>query len=79
MSNLQQIKMLNATAFMEEIDVLVKQGHDYIDAVVVYCKNRNIEVETAATLVKMCTKLKANIESEAESLNLIPKQAKLPI
>ena len=49
----------------------------YMDAVLHYCDQNNMEPETAAQLVN--TKLKAQIREEAEVLNFLPKTAKLPI
>ena len=49
----------------------------YMDAVLHYCDQNNMEPETAAKLVN--TKLKAQIREEAEVLNFLPKTAKLPL
>ena len=49
----------------------------YMDAVLHYCDQNNMEPETAAQLVN--TKLKAQIREEAEVLNSLPKTAKLPL
>lgn len=65
---------------MKEIEKIVQEkGTDYIDAVVLYCQANNIEIETAASLVKGSTKMKAKIQNEAEDLNYLPKTRKLPI
>ena len=49
----------------------------YMDAVLHYCDQNNMEPETAAQLVN--TKLKAQIREEAEVLNFLPKTAELPL
>ena len=49
----------------------------YMDAVLHYCDQNNMEPETAAQFVN--TKLKAQIREEAEILNFLPKTAKLPL
>ena len=49
----------------------------YMDAILHYCDQNNMEPETAAQLVN--TKLKAQIREEAEVLNFLPKTAKLPL
>jgi len=65
---------------MKEIERIVQEKNtDYIDAVVLYCQANNIEIETAASLVKGSTKMKAKIQNEAEDLNYLPKTRKLPI
>ena len=52
---------------------------DYIDAVVFYCEKHNIEVETAASVIKSNPKFKLKLQCSAEDLNFMPKRAKLPI
>lgn len=66
--------------FIKEIDKLVRDFKlDYIDAVIYYCEKNNIEIETAASLVKSSSKIKSKIQSYAEDKNYITKSAKLPI
>jgi len=72
------IKMNNSIKFMEKIEKLVQQTKmTYIDAVLHYCEENKLEPETAGQLVG--GKLKAQIQEEAEELNLITKTSKLPI
>ena len=66
--------------FVKEIEKIVTQKHiDFFEAVIYYCEINNIEVETAAALVKQNSVLKAKIQYEAENLNMIRKSARLPI
>ena len=66
--------------FIKEIDDLVKKSKiDYIDAVIFYCEKNNIEIETAASLIKSSSKIKAKIQNEAEEMNYLPRSVKLPI
>jgi len=66
--------------FVKEIDKLViSKNLNFFDAVLHYCESNNIEVETAAALVKQSTVLKSKIQFEAEELNMIKKTARLPI
>jgi hypothetical protein len=66
--------------FVKEIEKIVTQKNiDFFDAVLLYCEINNIEVETAAALVKQNSVLKAKIQYEAENLNMIRKSARLPI
>jgi len=66
--------------FIKEIDSLAAEHRlDYIDAVVYYCEKNNIEIETAASLVKSSSKIKAKIQLAAEEKNYLAKSAKLPI
>jgi len=66
--------------FIKDIDLLVNDFQlDYIDAVVYYCEKNNLEIETAASLVKSSSKIKAKIQLAAEEKNYMTKSAKLPI
>jgi hypothetical protein len=68
------------TAFMQQIDKLVEEdGMEYIEAIVYYCEMNDIEIETAASLIKGSAKMKAKVQIEAENLNYLPKSGKLPI
>lgn len=64
--------------FERQIEKLV-QFHkiDHIDAIVMYCKENELEIEVAASLVNK--NLKHKLSLDAQSLNLIPKTKKLPL
>ena len=72
---------LNTQTSSEFYTKIIKLVEDtklsYMDAILHYCDQNNMEPETAAGLVN--TKLKAQIREEAEELNFFPKTAKLPI
>jgi hypothetical protein len=64
----------------KEIERLTKKGEtDIIDAICHWCKENNVDVETAAALIKRDQVLKAKVQVEAENLNIIKGSAKLPI
>ena len=66
--------------FVKEIDKLViSKNITFFDAVILFCESNNMEVETAASLVKQSTVLKSRIQMEAENLNLMKRSARLPI
>ena len=75
------MRPLNTQTSAEFYTKIVKLVEDtklsYMDAVLHYCDQNNMEPETAAQLVN--TKLKAQIREEAEVLNFLPKTAKLPL
>lgn len=48
-----------------------------MDAIVTYCERNNLEIEVASTLLNQ--NLKQKLYDEAQSLNLIPKEKKLPL
>jgi hypothetical protein len=64
----------------KEVDRLTKNNAgDIIDAICHWCEENNVDVETAAALIKKDPVLRAKIQNEAEELNIIPSSAKLPI
>jgi len=68
------------TDFMIEIEkIVIEKRVNYIDAVILFCEQRGMEVETAATLIKGSAKMKAKVQNDAEDLNYLPKTRKLPI
>jgi len=77
---MEELKIKTPAEFAEEIEELVWQYDiDYIDAVMLYCEQNNLEVETVASLVKGNANLKSRMQSDAENLNFLPKVARLPV
>lgn len=75
-----KIVIKTPSEFMGEIDKIVENKRiSYIDAVLFYCEQNGIEIETAAALVKGSAKMKAKIQDDAEDLNFLPRTRKLPI
>ena len=80
MSILKLSKIIDGDFFYGEIETLVKKHNlSYMDAIVHYCEKNEIEIETAAALVKGNFRIKSEIQIEGEQLNYLPKTAKLPI
>lgn len=76
--NSPQVK--TTQGFIREIEELVEETKiDYIDAVLHYCEQNNIEIETAAAIIRISPKIKSRIQLEAENANVLPKTQKLPI
>ena len=73
------VEMMNTQAFSVKIENVVKEKRiSYMDAVLHYCEENNIEIETGAKLVNSIIKKK--IEAEAADLNCLKeKSAKLPV
>jgi len=70
----------SSSDFVKEIEKIVSSKNiEFFDAVIHYCDINNVEVETAASLVKQNAVLKAKIQIEAENLNLMKRTARLPI
>jgi hypothetical protein len=80
MKELELKNMLSTQKFLEELEKTVKTKKvSYMDAVIDYCEKNNIEVETAASIIKSSAKMKAIFKEEAENLNFLPKTKRLPI
>ena len=73
----------HSNTFAVDIETLRSEKQmDYIDAVVLWCEQRNLDIEYAATLIKKDTIIKTKIQIEAEFLNALKKNkksAQLPI
>ena len=65
----------NFSMLIEEMAAKEKLG--LMDAICQHCKETELEIEVAATLISSA--LKARIKEEAQNLNLIKKSSKLPI
>lgn len=70
---------MNTQAFSMKIEQVVKDKRiGYFDAVLWYCEQNEIEIETGAKLIN--TIIKKKIEAEASDANLLKeKSAKLPV
>jgi hypothetical protein len=73
-------KFLCSQKFAQDIEKIVKNSKiNYIDAIVTYCEENNIEIETASKLISK--PLKEKIKNDAIELNFLKKttRAKLPL
>lgn len=79
-SNVEILTVRSPSQFLQEIDKLVDEKNmEYIEAVIYFCEQNDIEIETAAALIKGSAKMKAKVQAEAEHLNYLPKSGKLPL
>jgi hypothetical protein len=65
--------------FHREIEERVSKGMEYLEAIVSYCEDNGLEIESVVSLMKQGSILRAKLQHEAEGLNLIEKSAILPI
>ena len=73
-------KFMNPGKFAVEIEKLVKQEKiNYIDAIVLYCEENSIEIDSITKLVSK--PLKEKLKCDAQQLNFMKKtsRAKLPL
>lgn len=80
-NNMKLTNIKSSSDFVRDIERIVcDKNVDYFEAVIHYCDKNNIEIETAAVLVKQNNTLKAKIQFEAENLNMVKRSgARLPI
>ena len=72
------LNVLTRSTFSVIIEPIVCDKRiSYMDAIVHYCENNELEVESAAKLIN--TIIKSKIECEAQELNFLPKTSKLPL
>lgn len=80
MTKIQISSVKTTSQFVKDIENIVHTKKcEYMDAILIYCQENELEVETAASLVKSSVKLKARLQLECENNNMLPKSAKLPI
>jgi hypothetical protein len=70
---------MNSKEFSLQIEKIVqdKKGISYMDAVLKYCEDNEIDPGTVAPLISK--NLKDKIELEAQDLNYLPKTGRLPL
>jgi hypothetical protein len=81
MTEEQQINsIINVQDFLQKIEQIAEEKRmEYLDAVLYYCEQTGLEIETAAGLIRKNAKMKARVRLDAESAGYFPKSAKLPI
>ena len=73
-------KFMNSSKFAVEIEKLVKNEKlNYIDAIVLFCEENNIEIDSINKLISK--PLKEKLKCDAQQLNFMKKttRAKLPL
>ena len=81
LEKVMQSKFFCPTRFAEEIESLVLNNADmnYIDAIVFFCEQNNVDLESVPKLISK--PLKEKIKYDAQQLNFMKKtsRAKLPL
>lgn len=73
------MKKTKEELIIDEISNYVNSDVTYIDALVIYASNHDMEIEVLGEIVKRSVVLKSKVEEDAEFLNLIEETQKLPI
>ncbi len=77
--NIELKTILTKPEILKQVDEIVRKGKTtYIDAIVTLCERLNLDIETVGSIIKGNEKMTANIQEEAENLNLLEKQSRLP-
>ena len=81
MPKIKKNNMLNVNdriEFNDTISTLVnKTDMNYLEAIIHYCEDNNLEIETIKGLISADNK--ERLRDDAEKLNFFPKTSKLPI
>jgi glutamate formiminotransferase len=75
-------KFMTASKFSMEVEEIVRSNHgglSYIDAVLVYCEENDIQIENVSKLISK--PLKEKIKVDAQRMNFMKKtsRARLPL
>ena len=74
------IEIKNKHKFAIDIERIVTEKRcEYMEALLIYSQENNIEVETIAQLTKQSSVIKAKLEEECHDQNLLKHGAQLPI
>ena len=74
------IEVKNKHKFAADIERIVSDKNcEYMEALIIYSQENNVEVETIAQLTKQSSVIKAKLEAECHEVNLLKHGAQLPI
>jgi len=71
---------MNSKEFSLKIEEIVREKRiSYMDAVIWYCENNDIDTGTVAPMINKSLKEKIKIEAQEKNMVKFPKTGKLPI
>lgn len=70
---------LKAEEIMKQISGYVNRDVSFIDALVHYAEENDLEVELVGEIVRRSQVLKSKVREDAEVLNLLDKTTRLPV
>ena len=83
MSKQVELKVLSSAQFAKAIQEIVEEANGqitHLEAVQEFlANNEDVEPETLASLIQRNQKLKAILYEDAEQLNLVVKESRLPV
>jgi len=79
-SEVEELPIKTSESFAKEVEEIVwMEDCSYMDAILKYCSDNDLEIETVAEVVKKNGNLKALVYEDAEKLNYVRKVTRLPI
>ena len=72
-------KLLRPEEIHKEISKLVNKGVSYIDALVHYAEDHDLEIEVLGEIIRRSSIIKSKVRDDAEKLNLVEVTHKLPV
>ena len=73
----ERLRKSNQNVSIEIENIVRRQKIGYIDAIIQYCEDNDIDLERAKEFVQGT--LRGKVEAEARSLHLMPQKNKLPL
>ena len=71
---------MNSKEFSLKIESIVREKHiSYMDAVVWYCEQNEIDTGTVSSMINKSLKEKIKIEAQERNMVKFPKSGKLPL
>lgn len=77
--DIQLINEINVEEIMGYIRTKMELGATYIDCIINYAEDFNVDIEVIGEIVRNSPVLMAAVHEEAEGLNLVEKVNRLPI
>lgn len=72
--------IITTVEFAKEIETLVRDKNiSYFEALMLFADKRGLELETVGQLARQSQTIKAKLSEECQQLNLIEKEARLPV
>lgn len=71
--------LLRPEEIHKEISKLVNKGVSYIDALVHYANEHDLEIELVGEIIRRSPIIKSKVRDDAEKLNLVEVTHKLPV
>lgn len=77
--NIDRSQEINSTNIMQKIEKHTKKGASFIDAIVAYAEEEELEIEVLGEIIRRSPVLKSKVYDEALDLNMVERIARLPI